>query len=77
MKMSNKAYDVMKWVVLTVLPAMATLYGTLAKLWNFPLPTEVCSTITALTVFLGVVLQISSAEHKAEVAMKTNTEKKK
>ena len=36
MKMSNKVYDVMKWLTVIVLPALATLYTVLADSWKLP-----------------------------------------
>lgn len=62
--MSNKMYDVMKWIALVVLPALATLYFALAGIWGLPYAEEVVGTITAVDTFLGVVLGISSAQYK-------------
>jgi hypothetical protein len=51
---SNQTYNVLKQVVTIVLPAIATLYYTLAQIWGLPNPEEVVATIAALTTFLGV-----------------------
>ena len=64
MKMSNKVYDVLKWVALVVLPAIAILYGSLAKIWGLPFAEQIPDTITAFDLFLGVVLGISSVSYK-------------
>jgi hypothetical protein len=40
MKMSNKVYDVLKWIAMIFLPALGTLYFALAKIWGFPYPAE-------------------------------------
>ena len=68
MKLSNKAYDILKWISLVVLPAIGTLYFALAGIWGFPYGEEIVGTITAVDTFLGVVLGISSAQYnkKAE-----------
>lgn len=34
--MTNKVYDVLKWIALVGLPAITTLYLTLATIWGFP-----------------------------------------
>lgn len=68
MKMSNKVYDVLKWIAMVVLPAIATLYFALAGIWGWSYGEQVVGTITAIDTFLGVVLGISSAQYK-----KTNT----
>ena len=60
---SNKIYDVLKWVALVLLPALAVLYGALAKEWNFPYPSEIVYTITAIDTFLGAVLGISNINY--------------
>ena len=48
MKISNKLYDILKWVVIIVLPAMATLYKALSAVWAWPYANEVVTTITAV-----------------------------
>jgi hypothetical protein len=63
MKMSNKMYDVLKWIAMVVLPALATLYFALAGIWGFAYAEEVVGTITAVDTFLGVLLGISSAQY--------------
>ena len=62
--MSNKMYDVLKWIAMVFLPAVATLYFALAGIWGFPYGEEVVGTITAADTFLGVLLGISSAQYK-------------
>lgn len=61
--MSNKMYDVLKWIAQVVLPAIATLYFALAGIWGFPYGEEIVGTITAVDTFLGVLLGISSAKY--------------
>lgn len=63
MKISNKLYDILKWLVIIVLPALATLYAALAAVWAWPNPDQVVTTITAADTFLGAVLCISSATY--------------
>lgn len=66
MKMSNKVYDVLKYVALVVLPALATLYFALAKIWGFPYGAEIVGTISAVDAFLGALLQISTNQYNKE-----------
>ena len=61
--MSNRIYDVLKWVAQYLLPALGTLYFALAGTWNLPYGEEVVGTITAVDTFLGVVLGISTAQY--------------
>ena len=66
MKLSNKAYDILKWVAQLALPAIGTLYFALAGIWGFPYGEQVVGTITAVDPFLGVVLGISTAQYNKE-----------
>ena len=61
--MSNKVYDVLKWVALIVLPAFAVLYESLAGIWGFPYAEQIPATVTAVDLFLGVLLGVSSATY--------------
>lgn len=58
--MSNKLYDILKWISQLVLPGLGTLYFTLAGIWGFPYGEEIVGTITAVVTFLNVILKISS-----------------
>lgn len=61
--LSNKMFDILKWVVGIVLPALAALYGALAPVWDLPMGEEVVATVTALVLFLGAFLSQSSAAY--------------
>ena len=61
--MSNKMYDVLKWIAMVALPAIGTLYFALAGIWGFPYGEEVVGTITAIDTCLGVMLGITSAQY--------------
>lgn len=63
MKLSNKVYNVLKWLTMIVLPALATLYFALSGIWGFPYGEQVVGTITALVTFFGVVLGVSTAQY--------------
>lgn len=61
---NNKVYDVLKEIALIVLPAFATLYLTLAGIWNLPYPQQVSGTLIAIDTFLGAILHISNKQYK-------------
>ena len=63
MNMSNKTYDVLKWIAQFLLPAAGTLYFALAGIWGLPYGEQVVGTITAVDTFLGVLLGTSSANY--------------
>lgn len=64
MKLRNKTYDIIKWVVMIVLPALSALYVGLCGIWDWPYIEQVAGTISCITVFLGALLGISSASYK-------------
>lgn len=64
MKLTNKTYDVLKYVAQIVLPSVATLYFALAGIWGFPYGEEIVGTITAVDTFLGALLMISTNQYK-------------
>ena len=64
MKMSNKVYDVLKWVAQIALPAVGTLYFALAGIWGFPYAEQIVGTITAVDTFIGVMLGLATAQYK-------------
>ena len=62
--LSNKVYDVLKWIALYFLPPLATLYSALAIIWKFPYGEEIVGSIVALDTFLAAILGISTAQYK-------------
>ena len=64
--MSNKCYDNLR-IVQIVLPALGTLYFTLADIWSLPYGEQIMATVGALTAFLGVLLKLSSNQYWADV----------
>ena len=65
--MSNKMYDILKWIAQYLLPGLGTLYFALAGIWGLPYGEEIVGTITAIDTFLGVILGISNAQYKKRV----------
>lgn len=65
--MSNKTYDVLKFIAQIVLPAIGALYFGLASIWGFPYSEQIVGTITVVDTFLGTILGISTASYKKKV----------
>lgn len=63
MTMTNKTYDILKWIAQILLPAMAALYAALASIWGFPYGEEVVGTLSAMDVFMGALLQVSTSNY--------------
>lgn len=68
MKMSNNLYDILKWVAMILLPALATFYAAISAVWGLPYTEQVVGTITAVDTLLGALLKISSDNYKKQEA---------
>lgn len=64
--LSNKAYDILKWIAQILLPALGTLYFAIAQIWGLPYGEQIVGTITAVDAFLGALLGISTALYRKE-----------
>ena len=64
MKLSNRMYDILKWIAQILLPAMGALYAGLAEIWKLPLSSQIVGTIAALDLFLGALLGISTNNYR-------------
>lgn len=67
----NSTYDFLKALATIILPAIATLYATIAAIWGFGLANEVNATIEAIICFINALLglflkQSSKAYHKGD-----------
>lgn len=61
--MSNKLYDVLKYLTIIVFPAIGAAYTGLSQIWNLPYAAEAPATITVICTFLGAILCISTAQY--------------
>lgn len=61
--MSNKLYDVLKWLVILFIPALATLYRGIAGIWDLPFVDEIPQTLIAVDTFLGAIIGLSTIDY--------------
>lgn len=61
--LSNKVYDILKWVVMIAIPALTTAYVGLAAVWGWPCPDAVAKTSAIICTLLGALLGISTAQY--------------
>lgn len=66
MKLNNKVYDILKWIAIIVLPALATFITVVFPHWGIPYGDPLAKTITALGVFLGAILMVSNATYNKD-----------
>lgn len=63
MMLSNRAYDILKWIVIIVIPALTTAYVGLAAVWAWPYAEEIAKTSAVICTLLGAILGISTAQY--------------
>lgn len=68
MILSNKVYDILKWIAQIGLPALGTLYFALAAIWGFPYAEQIVGSLTAVDVFLGIILGISTNAYNKTIS---------
>lgn len=63
---NSKIYDVLKYVSLIALPALAAFYFGLSKIWGLPYGGEIPATINLIAAFLGTLIGISSIKYSKQ-----------
>lgn len=62
--MSNKMFDILKWVAIVALPALSTFIVVVGKIWGWgDISVNVAETITAIATLLGALLGISHIQY--------------
>ncbi|UDM78943.1 phage holin [Vagococcus fluvialis] len=61
--MNNGTYDKLKWIAMIVIPAVATLVGTVGVSVGWAQTDLAVTIITAVGVFLGTVLGVSNQNY--------------
>ena len=69
MKLPDYIYNLLKWITMIVLPALATAYVGLSAIWGFPYADEVAKTTAVICTLLGALLGISTAEYNKHGGM--------
>lgn len=62
--MSNKVYDVLKWISLVFLPALITFAGVIMKCFEWQYADIALTIAVAFNTFLGTLLGISNLTYK-------------
>lgn len=66
MKLPNEVYDVLKWLVLCVIPALTTFYCVCDKVFSWGYSTIVAEISAAFCACLGTILGISTAQYNKD-----------
>lgn len=62
-KLSNKAYDILKYLCLIVIPALTTLYVTLDTIFGWGFGDVVAKVSAAVCVCIGGIIGVSTAQY--------------
>ena len=73
MRFENHVFDVLRWIVMVVIPAATTAYVGLAGIWGWPYATEIAKTSTVVCALLGALLGISNLQYKLDNKDKIDT----
>lgn len=64
--MSNRTYDILKWVTMLALPALATLLRSLGAIWGIAIAPQLADTVVAINAALAMCLGISTLRYNKE-----------
>lgn len=74
MKLNDKLYNVLKWLALIVLPALATFIVTIGTIWGWAdLAKNIGATITAIALLIGAIIGVSQISYNKEVKNNDNS----
>lgn len=63
MRLPDNVYTFLKWLGLIALPALATFYGVIGKVWDLPYTAEIVTTITAVATLIGALIGVSTVSY--------------
>ena len=66
MQFTGKVYEILKWLVLVVLPAISTFYGMIAPEFGWYDPGVISKVISAICFLIGSLIGISTASYYKE-----------
>ena len=64
----NRAYDVLKWLALIVLPALAVFVNTVGPAWGWPHVDAIVTTLNALGILAGALIGVSAIKQRLDLA---------
>ena len=67
MRLPDSIYNILKWITMIVLPALATAYVGLSAIWGWPYADEIAKTTAVICTLLGALLGISTAQYNKDI----------
>lgn len=65
--MSNKTYDVLKWIGLITVPVI-TFLTAIVNIWGIPMGDQIVATLAAADVLIGSIVAVANAQYRRKKA---------
>ena len=66
MKINDRLYEILKWLCLICLPAIAWFYGAMTETWSLPYGDQIVTTLNAIGTLIGVLIGVSTYNYRKE-----------
>lgn len=63
MKLPDKAYNILKWIALVVIPSLVVFIDTVFPVWNIPYAKPISLTVAAIGLFIGAIIGVSTIQY--------------
>mgnify|MGYP000190490154 FL=1 len=64
----SRVYDILKWLGLIVLPALAVFVNTVGPAWGWPYVDAIVITLNALGILAGTLIGVSAIKQRLDLA---------
>ena len=64
----SRVYDILKWLGLIVLPALALFVNTVGPAWGWPHVDAIVTTLNALGILAGTLIGVSAIKQRIDLA---------
>lgn len=66
MRISNNAYDTIKWIALNFIPALEVFILAVGDIWSIPYYVPIATTVAAIGVFLAAIIGVTKSTYLAD-----------
>ena len=64
--LNDKLYNILKWIALIAIPALAVFVKTTGNAWGIMYIDEIVTTLNALGTFLGALICVSTVNYNSK-----------
>lgn len=65
--LSDKTYEVLKWLAILALPAVADFVKFLFPTWNIPYGDPIAETLRQIALLIGILIGISTVQYNKQL----------